>query len=101
MAFFGFAMAGPVMIGWFRVLDRFVHLSTPNRTLLARVALDQGLFAPINIAYFFTAQGLLEGKSFDDVGGKLHEAYGTTLLANWKVWPAVQLLNFKFVPLEQ
>lgn len=101
MAFVGFAMAGPVMVRWLRILDKFVHLSTPNRTLLARVALDQGLFAPVNLAYFFTAQGLLEGKDLGEVGGKLQGAYGTALVANWKVWPAVQLLNFKFVPLEQ
>ncbi|CCG80652.1 Protein sym-1 [Taphrina deformans PYCC 5710] len=101
MAFFGAAMAGPVFVGWYKVLERYVNLSTTNKTLLARVALDQGAFAPVNIAFFFTGQGLLEGKSFGQIGDKLHEHWGTTLVANWKLWPAVQLLNFKFVPLEQ
>lgn len=101
MTFFGAAMAGPVMVTWYRVLDKYVNLSTPNRTLLARVGLDQGAFAPVNIAFFFAAQGLLEGKSFSEVGTKLSDTWATTLIANWKVWPAVQLANFKFVPLEQ
>lgn len=101
MAFFGAAMAGPVFVGWYRVLDKYVNLSTTNKTLLARVALDQAAFAPINIAFFFTGQGLLEGKSFAQISRKLQDSWATTLVANWKLWPAVQLLNFKFVPLEQ
>lgn len=101
MAFFGAALAGPVFVGWYRVLDRYVNLATPNKTLLARVALDQGAFAPVNIAFFFASQGILEGKTFGEVGQKISDSWGTTLIANWKLWPAVQLLNFKFVPLEQ
>lgn len=100
MAFFGTAIAGPILVGWYRVLDRYVNLATPNRTLLARVALDQLAFAPPNIAVFFTAQGLLEGKRPREVGEKLEKAWWPTLQNNWKLWPAVQLVNFKFVPLE-
>lgn len=101
MTFFGAAMAGPVLVGWYRFLERYVNLSTTNKTLLARVAVDQGAFAPVNIVFFFAGQGLLEGKSFGQIGEKLYDKWGTTLVANWKVWPAVQLLNFKFVPPEQ
>ena len=100
MAFFGTAIAGPILVGWYRVLERYVNLATPNRTLLARVALDQLAFAPPNIAVFFTAQGLLEGKRPSEVKDKLEKAWWPTLQNNWKLWPAVQLVNFKFVPLE-
>lgn len=31
---------------------------------------------------------------------KLKSTYGTALAKNWMVWPGVQLVNFKFVPLE-
>ena len=30
---------------------------------------------------------------------KLKSSYTSTLLTNWMVWPAVQLVNFKLVPL--
>jgi len=30
---------------------------------------------------------------------KLGSSYTSTLLTNWMVWPAVQLVNFKLVPL--
>lgn len=39
----------------------------------------------------------MEGSSPTD---KLKSAYGTALAKNWMVWPGVQLVNFKFVPLE-
>jgi hypothetical protein len=31
---------------------------------------------------------------------KLKSTYGTALQKNWMVWPAVQAINFKLVPLE-
>ncbi|BFZ53043.1 Protein required for ethanol metabolism [Savitreella phatthalungensis] len=100
MTFFGTAIAGPILVGWYRVLDRHVNLSSPTKTLLARVAADQLAFAPVNIAVFFSAQGVLEGKSPSEISNKLSTAWAPTLVANWKLWPAVQLVNFKFVPLE-
>lgn len=40
---------------------------------------------------------VLEGK---DPAKKIASSYSDILTANWTVWPAVQTLNFKFVPLE-
>jgi len=31
---------------------------------------------------------------------KLKSTYGTAITKNWMVWPAVQAINFKLVPLE-
>lgn len=40
---------------------------------------------------------LMEGTSPKD---KLQASYWTALEKNWMLWPAVQAVNFKFVPLE-
>ena len=40
---------------------------------------------------------ILEGGSPQQ---KLEKSYFTGLKANWVLWPAVQAVNFKFVPLE-
>jgi len=39
----------------------------------------------------------MEGTSPKD---KLQASYRTALEKNWMLWPAVQAVNFKFVPLE-
>lgn len=35
-----------------------------------------------------------------DPAKKIASTYRDTLTANWTVWPVVQTVNFKFVPLE-
>jgi hypothetical protein len=55
----------------YRVLERYVTIQNPNLKVLARVGLDQFVFAPPNIAVFFTAQSLMEGESFREIKAKL------------------------------
>lgn len=43
--------------------------------------------------------GLLQGSKPNDVLKKLQRDYPDIIVANYKIWPAVQLLNFYFVPL--
>lgn len=41
----------------------------------------------------------MEGRSVEGVGQKFDEMYMSALLANWQVWPLVQTINFRFMPL--
>jgi len=100
LAGFGGVIAGPIFVNWYAFLDRFITIQSPFRALLARVSMDQFLFAPSFIALFFSSQGLMERKSPDAIKQKLRERYPTALVNNYKVWPAVQLVNFYFVPLQ-
>lgn len=88
---------GPAAVGWYRVLERYVVFKNRNAQMLARVALDQLGFAPVGIAAFFSAMSVMERRSPSQ---KLRESWWTALRANWNVWPAVQLVNFRFVPLD-
>lgn len=87
------------MVLWYRFLARNVSLSTPLQTLLARVALDQGVFAPVFLGVFFTYNGYMEGSTFDEIKVRLRTGYPSALAGNYMLWPAVQFFNFKFVPL--
>jgi protein Mpv17 len=83
---------------WFKFLDRSVRIpSSPNLEIVGRVACDQLIFAPFNMGLFLTTMSVLEGS---DPKKKLQDNYWTGLTTNWKVWPAVQLINFKMVPLD-
>ncbi|CZT25383.1 probable glomerulosclerosis protein Mpv17 [Ramularia collo-cygni] len=97
MAFYGGCIFGPAATMWFRVLqNRVVIKNSPHLTTLARVAADQCLFATGNLFFFLSTMAVMEGKSPKD---KLAQTYTMALKKNWMVWPAVQFVNFTFVPL--
>ena len=87
---------GPAAATWFKFLSRHVTLRSPNATILARVACDQGIFAPTFIGVFLSSMAVLEGSSPKE---KLEKSYSEALLTNWMIWPFVQMVNFKLVPL--
>ncbi|KAF9154044.1 Protein required for ethanol metabolism [Mortierella sp. AD010] len=78
MAFFGAAFAGPLFHHWYNFLDKTIRLSTPVRSSLGRVAVDQIFFAPCFIASFFVGQGLLKGESWQTIQGRLKKARADT-----------------------
>jgi len=96
---FGGVVAAPLLSNWYRFLDQHIHMSTPFKALIARVGMDQLLFAPCFIAVFFSAQGALEGKNTEQIKEKLQDGYPQALINNYKLWPAVQLFNFYVTPL--
>lgn len=55
--------------------------------------------APLGLFLFLFSMGLLEGLDFDEIAGKVKSLWWPLLVANWQVWPLLQLINFRFVPL--
>lgn len=92
------AIFGPLATTWFGFLQRrVVFPGRPNAEIFARVGLDQAILAPGNLFLFLNTMALLEGTSASD---KLNSTYWPALSRNWMVWPIVQFINFKYVPLE-
>jgi len=91
-AAFGVIVA-PIVHYW------YIFLSKRHPNLLWRLALDQLVFSPLLMAFFFAAMATLEGRP---------EAVPDRLLAMWApackrrltLFPFVQFVNFKYVPLE-
>ena len=54
----------------------------------------------LGIAAFFTAMTLAEGGRRRAVEQKLRDMYVPTLKANFLLWPAVQLINFRLMPVQ-
>ncbi|KAI3394632.1 hypothetical protein diail_2496 [Diaporthe ilicicola] len=97
MVLYGGSVFGPAATTWYKFLANNVNLKSANTTMLARVALDQCVFAPVFIGVFLSSMAAMEG---NPVGEKLDKNYSTALTSNYMLWPAVQAVNFKFVPLE-
>lgn len=106
---YGCAFA-PVAFKWYSYLDRrfpVASISTASKSGAAaktmavckRVAVDQIAFAPVAIAAFFTAMGIMEGKSAKELEASLRARYPEALVGNYVLWPAAQLVNFGLVPL--
>ncbi|KAI8972040.1 sym-1 [Mycotypha africana] len=99
MGIFGGIFAGPVLSNWYRFVENKVNINQPFQRLATKVALDQFVFAPFFIAAFFTTQGLFEGRQIQEINTKLSDGYTTALIGNYKIWPAVQFINFYLTPL--
>lgn len=63
------------------------------------ILVDQVVFAPVFIGVLIGSIGLLQGSKPADITRKLKRDFPDILVTNYKIWPAVQLLNFYFVPL--
>ncbi|KAL2038239.1 hypothetical protein N7G274_008888 [Stereocaulon virgatum] len=98
MALYGGCIFGPAATTWFAFLARRINIpNRPNLTIAARVLTDQSVFATTNMFCFLSSMAIMEGS---DPKEKLKSTYVEALKKNWMVWPPVQAINFKFVPLE-
>ena len=91
------AVFGPAAAKWYPFLQKRIGLPTENRTIVARVAADQLLFSTTNMLVFLSSMSIMEGT---DPKEKLKSRYWIGLKVNFAVWPLVQFINFKFVPLD-
>ena len=119
---YGFFMA-PIQFQWFKFLSQAFPITkaSANVPVLKRVAVDQLIFAPISTNYrpyrhntskitklipgiglgcFFTFMTIAEGGGRRATVRKFQDVYLRTLMANYILWPVVQLLNFRVVPIQ-
>lgn len=91
----------PLQFKWFGLLTRLFPLTAKSATVpaLYRVAMDQLIFAPFGLCCFFTFMTVAEGGGKKQVVKKFQDIYIPTLRANYVLWPAVQVINFRLMPL--
>ncbi|KAM6432885.1 LOW QUALITY PROTEIN: mitochondrial inner membrane protein Mpv17 [Rhynochetos jubatus] len=93
----GFCFVGPVVGGWYRVLDRLVPGT--KVAALKKMLLDQGAFAPCFLGCFLAVAGAANGLAAAENWAKVRQDYADALLTNYCIWPPVQVVNFYVVPL--
>ncbi|KAK1969672.1 Mpv17/PMP22 family protein [Colletotrichum eremochloae] len=98
---YGFAMA-PLQFRWFKFLSSAFPITKTSAFVPAmkRVAFDQLIFAPFGLLCFFSVMTVAEGGGRRAVLNKLRDMYIPTLKANFIVWPAVQVINFRLMPVQ-
>ena len=96
-------LMSPLQHWWFGRLAKWFPLqggAGATLSALKRVAFDQLLFAPCGLACFFTFMTVAEGGGKRAVARKFQDVYIPALKANYIVWPAVQILNFRVMPIQ-
>ncbi|EPY51812.1 Mvp17/PMP22 family protein 2 [Schizosaccharomyces cryophilus OY26] len=88
----------PIQYHWFASLKNLVQGENEFFCNLFRVAIDQLLFAPLGLGFFFFFMGITECKSADKIKAFFKKNYVPTLKANYILWPAAQFINFTFIP---
>ncbi|KAK9898420.1 hypothetical protein P389DRAFT_193457 [Cystobasidium minutum MCA 4210] len=96
LAGYGSLIFSPLLMPWFRVLER-VNFKSRVATTAARVAADQLIAAPCFIAIFFTAMPILEGKP-EEIQDRLSDKWASTWQRNIAVFVPIQAFNFAVVP---
>ncbi|KAF3929264.1 hypothetical protein AA313_de0206153 [Arthrobotrys entomopaga] len=101
-AFWGFVMA-PAQFTWFKFLGKTFPIPPNSAAMgpaLKRVACDQLIFAPVGLAGFFTFMTIAEGGRRKEIENKFSNVYMSALRSNYMLWPAVQIINFRLMPLQ-
>lgn len=98
---YGFLMA-PIQHKWFGFLSVTFPITKTAAIVpaLKRVAFDQFLFAPAGLACFFTFMTVAEGGGKRAITRKFQDVYVPALKANYLVWPLVQVINFRIMPIQ-
>ena len=92
-------IVGPIQRTWFLTLERFIP-PTSKIQIVKKLIVDQTIYGPFIIFFFYSLSGILAGKELREVKLLLQERYIKTMLTAYKIWPLVQAVNFSVVPLQ-
>ena len=92
-------IVGPIQRTWFLTLERFIP-PTSKIQIVKKLIVDQTIYGPFIIFFFYSLSGILAGKELREVKLLLQERYIKTILTAYKIWPLVQAVNFSVVPLQ-
>lgn len=86
-------------------MDKFIKTKLqlqPNsvRFVATKVAMDGILFGPIHLLVFFTYMGFSAGKTLPQVKEDLKRDFIPALLLEGSMWPVVQSVNFRYIPVK-
>lgn len=105
MGLYGFA-SGIFVFRWYQTVEEIFSrkrrpLSVNRKVIdpLLKMAADQLLVSPVLTLFYLAYAGFVDGKSSKGVIYFVKRSFFPVMLASYKVWPLIQLVNFYFVPL--
>ena len=98
----GLIWSGPITHYWYKILFEklTIAIKDPIIGLAVQILLDSIIFSPITVSGYFTLRSIMEGSGMEGIKDKLSTRLVKTVLGAWKFWPAANIINFGFIPLE-
>ncbi|KIY95774.1 Protein SYM1 [Monoraphidium neglectum] len=99
LGLYGLCLDGPLGSAWYDWLEGAVFPNSPTeaKAVAAKTLLDQVVYASIGTGLFFAVITALEGHP-ELAPSVVAAKFWPTLAANWAIWPAAHIVNFRFVP---
>jgi len=88
----------PIGHTWYNIILERSFVGTSAASVVKKTLCDQLLFAPVINAAFLTYGIFTRGGDLKETKSFLRANYKDVMVANYSVWPAAMLFNFKFVP---
>lgn len=95
-----FKFKGPSIAIWYRFLDR--RFGRNKEIILKpwqKVLVDQALFNPAINLVALPVLGILNRNTIKEIQDNIEKNYIDIMLASYRIWPMVQMINFYIVPL--
>lgn len=100
----GLVLRGPFVHAFHTLLDKGVFARVKNQTapgvVLAKLAMDQLLFAPVLTCSYLYLVGALEDVPPAVTTRKIRRELWGVMKSNWSVWVPANLIGYSFIPLE-
>ncbi|KAG7393398.1 hypothetical protein PHYPSEUDO_009602 [Phytophthora pseudosyringae] len=97
MMMWGGLFAAPIMHTWFHVVDRAIP-GAGRLVVAKKVVADMVVIAPGTSLAFFTVTKSMEGEAVSDAFAEAKVKLPPTLLADYMLWPAANVIIFSLVP---
>lgn len=98
LAFYRGVLLGPAYVLWLRGLDRFVISGSELRVMASKTFLDQFVFTPPKMIYFYTTMAMMEGYTLQGALERAMPKIWPTLQVNWPLWCCIQSITFSVIP---
>jgi len=100
---YGGLFIGPLGHMWYENLDTMVTSVTRLKVggtpfLATKVAVDTLLWGPITLIGYMAGSGVVQGDTPETIAQRIQLEFWPSFLLECSVWPAVQAVNFKLVP---
>lgn len=92
---FGIVYCPPYSHYWYIYMDKWLG---EGKHAILKTVLDQAIWQPLMLLKIFFFNGIWNGLSREEMKYTLRTAWKGAVIDGWKVWPAIQFINMKFIP---